>query len=280
MKMVESIKELRKIVRKTESTYSNKIAVQPFFYIKFLRFFSVYFVKLGILLKMTPNQMTFVSMVTAIIGGIFLSFANPIYTIIGGIFLILFSILDCADGELARYLKKRTPMGRYFDLWVHGIESSSIFIGLTYGVYNTTSNTIAFIFGFICVAGFLLRAYSGALKNFHMTEYALQIGNKNIFKPKKSPFAARLKLGPFSISNYALKQILSFFTVPYLIILVAIADMFTIPMSIDIMNTQIMLNWRFALLIFFAIVVPFIVYKTVKETIGLNDKIDVSKVNG
>lgn len=278
--MVESISELRKICRKTTSTYSNEVAVQPFFYIKFLRFFSIYFVKLGIMLNMTPNQMTFVSMILAIIAGILFSFADPIYWMVGCLLLILFSIVDCADGELARYLKRRSPIGRYFDLWVHGVESSSVFTGVTFGLYKTINNPFVFVLGFITMICTLLTAYSGALRNYHLADYALNSNDKNIFKNKDSAFKKRLVIKPFiNISYYALKQIFSFFTIPYIILLMILLDFLFKPVLINIEGINLLINWRFLFLLLFTIITPLKLINDVRNTLKLNEKLNLSKVN-
>ena len=261
--MVESIKELKKICRKTENTYSKKVKVQTFPYVKFLRFFSIYFVKLGLLVRMTPNQMTFVSMLSAIIAGVFYSFASPVYWLIGSIFLILFSILDCADGEMARYYKQSSPIGRYFDLWVHGVEASSVFLGTTIGLYRLTGNVYVFALGFITIIASLLRSYSTALRSQHIIEYVMKTGDKDFMKKTKFKGEKR-----FIISFYSIKQIFSFFAVPYIIIFLTILDLFIKPINL----LGIDIYWRMLFLYIFSIITPIYLFMAVRNTLKLQSK--------
>jgi len=224
---------------------------------------------------MTPNQMTFVSMIIAILGGIFFSFSNPLYWVIGCFLFILFSILDCADGELARYYKKSSPIGRYFDLWVHGIESSAMFMGVTFGVHGFVKQPWVFILGFVVVIAFLLRAYSGALKNWHLFEYALLMNDKTILNRK---IASRGKKILF-FSYYDLKQIFSFFFIPYLILILVVLDIIFRPGLITIGSISFPFNWRLILLLLFTVISPLILIKTILNTLKLKNKLKDTKVN-
>ncbi len=261
--MVESIKELRKICRKTENTYSKKVKVQQFPYIKFLRFFSIYFVKLGLIFRMTPNQMTFVSMLLAIIAGIFYSFTAPVYWLVGSVFLILFSILDCADGELARYYKQSSPIGRYFDLWVHGVEASSVFLGTTIGIYRITGSVYFLGLGFITIIASLLRSYSTALRSQHVIEYIMKTGDKDFMK--KAKFPVRRK---FILSYYSIKQIFSFFAVPYILIFLTLLDILFKPLNI--LGYSVL--WRGLFLYIFSVVTPIYLFMAVRNTLKLQSK--------
>ena len=54
---------------------------------------------------LSPNTVSFVSLILAVIAGIFFyySYTNPLYVLIAGLFVALNSFLDAMDGIMARY---------------------------------------------------------------------------------------------------------------------------------------------------------------------------------
>ncbi len=267
--MVESIAELRQICRKTKGTLSKEVWVQPFFYIRFLRFLSIYFVKLAIYTPLTANGMTFISMLVVVAGGLLLAFQNPIYSFMGILLIVLFSILDCSDGDLARYRKEASLIGRYFDLWVHGVESTAIFIGLTFGVYGSLKSPFVFVFGFVAVSAFLLIALSGALKNYNIQYFATASKSNAILTETR--FQKDKKL--LGINYYNWKNFFSFFIVPYIILAAIILDIIFPPTTTTFFTYSFPLNWRFATLIMFSLYAILALVIKVGNTLKLKDKL-------
>jgi hypothetical protein len=76
------------------------------------------------ILKMTPNAITFMSMLTGIASGMFFYFPILKLTVIGIMLFVLSDVLDSADGQLARLTGVKTELGRFFD----GISGTIIFI--------------------------------------------------------------------------------------------------------------------------------------------------------
>ena len=74
--------------------------------------------------KMTPNAVTFMSLLTGIASGIFFYFPVLKLTVIGIILFVLSDVFDSADGQLARLSGVKTELGRFFD----GISGTIIFI--------------------------------------------------------------------------------------------------------------------------------------------------------
>lgn len=80
------------------------------------------------------------------------------YYWIAAFFLILKSILDAADGELARVKQKPSYTGRYFDSVADIILNALIFISIWY-VTNTNI--------WICILAFLGLQFQGTLYNYY-----------------------------------------------------------------------------------------------------------------
>ncbi|MCK4889798.1 MAG: CDP-alcohol phosphatidyltransferase family protein [Candidatus Aminicenantes bacterium] len=94
---------------------------------------SFVFTKFLVKLPVTPNQVSFMSMIAGIISGIFFSFGDKKSFIYGGLFYLLCHIFDLIDGMIARLKKNGTPLGRIIDGWVDYITSVAVFIGLYIG---------------------------------------------------------------------------------------------------------------------------------------------------
>jgi len=91
-------------------------------------------VKLIYRFPITPNQISFLSMLTGIVSGIFFALGDPGSFMCAGILYALTHILDCCDGMVARLKKNGTPMGRIIDGWVDYITSVAVYTGLLIGL--------------------------------------------------------------------------------------------------------------------------------------------------
>lgn len=120
---MESISELRKICQ------TNAIHCR-------YRFISIYFTKLFLRTPVTPNQITLLSLVIGLSGALLLCLNDFFYSILGVVFLHSFFILDCIDGEVARYKKKVSLGGKYFERMCHQIINPTLFICLGFRFLN------------------------------------------------------------------------------------------------------------------------------------------------
>ena len=112
--MAESIKELRRICQEpTKNTDS-------WYYRNFPRRISIYFTKILLITGFTANQVTVLALAMSIISGILLSFGDPFHSVIGALLFQVRNILDCVDGEIARYRGSASISGEYLELLVHG----------------------------------------------------------------------------------------------------------------------------------------------------------------
>jgi len=154
----ESIKELRKICQ--ESRYENEGGM-PWFERNFYRRISIYFTKLFLKIGISANQATLLSLISALVGGFFLIFANnTLYLLISALFLILYLIFDRVDGETARYTKMKSKFGKHFDFMVGTFVHAYILICMTFGAYNVLHDPTIFAFGFLAVTLNLLEGIS------------------------------------------------------------------------------------------------------------------------
>ncbi|MGQ0626453.1 MAG: DUF5941 domain-containing protein [Sporichthyaceae bacterium] len=85
----------------------------------------------------TPNHVTLVAFVIAL--GAALSFAGGgrAALVTGALLLQLSLILDCVDGELARYTRRFSPFGAWLDLTTDRVKEYAVYAGLAIGAART-----------------------------------------------------------------------------------------------------------------------------------------------
>lgn len=109
-------KDIRKI------TKIKAINREVFFAFIFGRRLSPFFVSVFLNLKIKPNTVTIYMVITGIIGAILFAFDNIWFKFTGYIFILLWLILDCADGEVARITKTFSKFGKELDFIIHIIN--------------------------------------------------------------------------------------------------------------------------------------------------------------
>ena len=106
---------------------------------------------------LSPNTVSFVSLILAVIAGIFFyySYTNPLYVLIAGLFVALNSFLDAMDGIMARYTETDCLKGDFLD---HVIDRySDIFIICSIFL----AGHIHWQIGLVAIIGVLLTSYLG-----------------------------------------------------------------------------------------------------------------------
>lgn len=100
----------------------------------FFRPLAFVLVKLFYITPITPNQISFLSMLFGILSGVFLSQGTKSSFMIGGVLVLIAQVVDCCDGMIARLKKNGTKTGRIIDGAVDYVTSISIYIGLAIGL--------------------------------------------------------------------------------------------------------------------------------------------------
>jgi len=146
--MTASIKEIRRICQASRETEFYQFG---WFEGNFIRKVSPYFTKLFLKIRISANQVTFISLLVGIAAGIFLTFSSTRFWIIGALLLYLFLILDDVDGEVARYNKTASPRGAFWDtisglfVWQFTLACAS------FGIYSALNEIAVLVFGFSAI---------------------------------------------------------------------------------------------------------------------------------
>jgi phosphatidylglycerophosphate synthase len=114
------------------------------------------------------NQVTFFSLVIALLSCFSFSLGIPSMMFVGAVFLQLWYLLDHVDGQIARYKKESSITGVYFDYITHYVVHMGVFMGIGIGAArNTGSNTylLAGIVSGVAIVFFML-TYDSMYKAF------------------------------------------------------------------------------------------------------------------
>jgi phosphatidylglycerophosphate synthase len=98
--------------------------------------------------NLTPNQLTLAGLVFGVAGGIILAGGYPGSMFWAAVLFIVFNVLDCSDGQLARLKRNGTPMGRILDGIADYLVSASAYFGMGFGFANSSSTPL-FYWGLI-----------------------------------------------------------------------------------------------------------------------------------
>ncbi len=150
--MGKSYKEIKGMQKENKTVYYN-------LYRKFSTPFTYFFVKLGF----SPSAVSILNFFPNIVGYFFLSNGAYNSIIIGLLFFILYKVLDCSDGEVARIQNENAmnPMhkkieGPYFDAVGHFIEPICLGVGLGIGLFYLYKSSIYIAFGVFLAVIFTL----------------------------------------------------------------------------------------------------------------------------
>ena len=129
-----SISSIYKFVRKASplGDYRNNSFVGHFISSQISPFFTYFFIKKSVI----PNVITVFMILSGIIGAILFSVDNIYIKIVGVIFINLWFVFDCSDGEVARITKKFSSMGKEIDFAAHIINHPLFFISIILTVYQ------------------------------------------------------------------------------------------------------------------------------------------------
>jgi len=123
---------------------------------------------------LSANHVTIIQEILGIVGAVLLAYGKFVW---GVLFLQLGYIMDCSDGEVARWKNQSSESGRFLDLIGHMIVIPFYFFGLGVGLYFQYSNPIILFAGFM--AGLFSLKIEKLLRN---EEGDLEIGRRGFIK--------------------------------------------------------------------------------------------------
>lgn len=108
---------------------------------------------------LTPNLITLFSFITAIISALFIIAGGTTYFITAAVLIHLSHVLDCMDGQMARYRKTSSLSGGFFDKLTDQIQVTLWFGAVGYAAYAQSQSILPVFLAFTGVAFYSLRGY-------------------------------------------------------------------------------------------------------------------------
>ncbi|GAT65127.1 CDP-alcohol phosphatidyltransferase [Planomonospora sphaerica] len=104
-----------------------------FFTTYFVSSWSPHLVRLAAGLRLTPNAVTGFSVGLAALSAVWFSAGTREARVAGAVLLYLSFVLDCVDGQLARYTRAFSPLGSWLDATFDRVKEYAVYAGLAAG---------------------------------------------------------------------------------------------------------------------------------------------------
>ena len=120
------------------------------------RFISRQLTRLFLKTGLTPNQITFLSLLIGL--GSAWSFYQGSYFsgVLGSLLLLVSAWVDCTDGEVARLKFMETPQGAQLDIFCDNIVHFFVFFAIGMGLFFQTGDSLYKLYGGLAVYGSLV----------------------------------------------------------------------------------------------------------------------------
>ena len=120
------------------------------------RFISRQLTRLFLKTSLTPNQITFLSLLIGL-GSAWCFYHGTFFSGITGALLLLVSAwIDCTDGEIARLKFMETSWGARFDIFCDNIVHFFVFFSIGMGLFFATGNPLYILYGGLAIFGSLV----------------------------------------------------------------------------------------------------------------------------
>lgn len=123
---------------------------------------SIYFSWIFINLGLTPNQVTGIFFLTGLIGSFLIYYNTMAFVLLAYFCFRMHIVFDVCDGEVARFTKKYSLNGSYWDYMIHAVLYPLYFAAMCIAQYQKWDN-VSFLF--IAIGGSIAVGLTMAVKN-------------------------------------------------------------------------------------------------------------------
>lgn len=118
----------------------------------------------------TPNRLTVLSFLLAIVSAVLILRGDYSLLVAAGVILQISYIIDCMDGQLARYRNVASIAGSFLDKWSDFVKFPLIILALSVSAYNATPTIAPIVFG---ISSVFLICYLPYLKMLALNEFGI-----------------------------------------------------------------------------------------------------------
>jgi len=199
---------------------------------------SIYFSWIFINLGLTPNQVTGLFFLVGLLGAIILLRISFLSVILSYILFRLHIIIDVSDGEVARYTKKFSINGSYWDSMIHAVLYPTYFVIMCISQYFIYGDEV---FLYLSSFGGIITSLLLSVKNNY---YRAMLFNDR-------------KISEFKVKTDALPKVgLKFFILSSILELMSFEGLFVGFIIVNYLNNPLLTKILFFLyLIFFSLVI-------------------------
>lgn len=109
--------------------------------------------------NVTPNQITFISLLIGLAAIPFFAIGGYINLVIGAILLNFAYTMDCVDGEIAKLKNMQSEFGATFDFITDIAVEPPVYFAITLGLYMQFREIWIWALGFLVIYGVLMSHY-------------------------------------------------------------------------------------------------------------------------
>lgn len=149
---------------------------------------AVYLTWIVLHFPISANQVTFISIIAGIVGGILIASGGPVVFLMGVLLFHLWYLLDHVDGQVARFKNQASLSGVYFDYISHYIVHTAFFLGVGFQAFFSSQSffylffALAAAFGSIGVGIFYDTRYKAMFHQLTKSKQATWIGYEDPLK--------------------------------------------------------------------------------------------------
>lgn len=162
-------------------------------------------------LPLTPNHYSLMALISGILSGYYFNLGSEKGFVWGAFYFLLFAVLDCCDGMVARLKKNGTEFGRLVDGVVDYTVNIIVYFALAFGVkkyYPETSIDLIAPWILVVIAG-VSKAIHSITYDHYLTEYlSYEKGNGAFATNELEMLKQKLKIAhdaKASVKAFALK---------------------------------------------------------------------------
>lgn len=115
---------------------------------------------------LTPNLITLFSFLVAVVSVFFIIAGGPLNFVFAAILIQVSHVLDCMDGQMARYRGTPSPSGGYFDKLTDQIQVLLWFGAAGYAAYMQSQDVLSVFLASTGIPFYTLRGYSKYIEIF------------------------------------------------------------------------------------------------------------------
>ncbi|MGH8866453.1 MAG: CDP-alcohol phosphatidyltransferase family protein [Actinomycetes bacterium] len=121
----------------------------------YMRRISLHVTRVFLRLGWSPNQVTWLMIVTGVLAGPALLVPGLAGAVLGALLIQLYLLLDCSDGEVARWTGRTSITGVYLDRVGHYLAEASLLVGVGFRAADVVPNGWA-VLGLVAALGAIL----------------------------------------------------------------------------------------------------------------------------